>query len=103
MLIAYSACGGASYTSYFNFIHVGNPIVTSSFIINNFSGCKPLHVPFTNTSTNATSYLWKFSGGGGTSTLTNPTHSYSHSGMDTVTLIAYDSTACGVFSDTSTQ
>jgi PKD repeat protein len=79
------------------------PIVISAFAVDTHSGCKPLFVPFTNTSTNATSYLWKFSGGGGSSTLTNPIHSYSHSGMDTVTLIAYDSTACGIFSDTSTQ
>ena len=62
----------------------------------------PLLVHFTNLSTNATSYYWTF-GDGGTSTLANPTHYFPYTGSFTVTLIAYDSTACGIFSDTSSQ
>jgi subtilisin-like proprotein convertase family protein len=52
---------------------------------------------FTNTSTNATSYLWNF-GDAGTSTATNPSHTYTSSGLFTVTLIATNN--CG--SDTIT-
>jgi PKD repeat protein len=76
--------------------------IHSSFTVTPLSGCKPLTVNFTNLSTNATSYLWHF-GDGGTSILTNPSHLYGNSGNYTVTLIAYDSTACGVFTDTSSQ
>jgi ABC-type Fe3+-hydroxamate transport system substrate-binding protein len=78
------------------------PNVTSAFTVYPFTGCKPLQVHFTNTSTNATSYHWLFSGGG-SSDSTNPTRLYSVSGNYTATLIAYDSTACGVFTDTSSQ
>lgn len=61
-------------------------------------GCAPLIVKFSNFSTGAISYLWKF-GDGLTSTQTNPEHTfYSALGEYTVTLIAYDS---GSNSDTA--
>ncbi len=47
----------------------------------------PLTVRFTNKSTGGTSYLWKF-GDGSTSTATNPSHTYTTTGMFSVTLIA---------------
>jgi PKD repeat protein len=46
-----------------------------------------MDVSFTNTSTNAQSWLWDF-GDGDTSTLQNPTHTYGTAGWYTVTLIA---------------
>ncbi len=49
-------------------------------------------VDFTNTSTNATSYLWDF-GDGETSTEENPSHSYASDGNYIVTLTATN--ACG--------
>lgn len=49
-------------------------------------------VTFTNTSTNANSYAWDF-GDGGTSTATNPTHTYATDGVYTVVLSAIN--ACG--------
>ncbi len=55
-------------------------------------------VNFTNTSTNATSYLWAF-GDGSTSTDVNPGHTYATAGTYTVTLIA-DNGNC---SDVTTQ
>lgn len=51
-----------------------------------------LVVSFTNSSTNANSYLWLF-GDGNTSTDENPTHTYTANGNYEVTLIAYNS--CG--------
>lgn len=45
-------------------------------------------VAFTNTSAHATSYWWDF-GDGSTSTLPNPSHTYSTDGTYPVTLIAY--------------
>lgn len=42
---------------------------------------------FTNTSTNATGYVWSFDDGS-TSTLSNPTHAFSTGGTHTVTLAA---------------
>jgi PKD repeat protein len=46
-------------------------------------------VTFTNSSENATSYLWRF-GDGDTSHATSPVHAYSTYGDYTVTLIAYN-------------
>jgi len=43
------------------------------------SGMAPLTVQFTNSSTNATSYLWTF-GDGGTSSVENPSHIYTTAG-----------------------
>ncbi|HEU5164498.1 MAG TPA: PKD domain-containing protein [Chitinophagaceae bacterium] len=47
----------------------------------------PVTVNFSNTSINATGYVWDF-GDGGTSTLVNPSHTYSTAGDYTVKLIA---------------
>jgi hypothetical protein len=74
----------------------------SAFTIDTTSGCKPLTVNITNTSSNATSYHWIYSSGGFSDSV-NPVRIYGYSVNDTITLIAYDSTVCGVFSDTSVQ
>ncbi len=50
-------------------------------------------VSFTNTSTNATSYVWNFGDGTATSTEANPTHTYATGGQYQVTLTATN--ACG--------
>lgn len=56
------------------------------------AGAKPLTVSFTNASTPGTSNDWDF-GDGGTSTETEPTHTYQEEGVYTVTLTISD-TAC---------
>jgi len=48
---------------------------------------------FTNLSTGATSYQWYF-GDGGSSTATNPSHSYAIAGTYTITLIAMNACHC---------
>ena len=57
-----------------------------------------LTVTFTNASQNATSYLWSF-GDTGTSTETNPVHTYADAGVYTVTLTVTG--VCGT--DVATQ
>ena len=52
------------------------------------SGCGPLTVNFTNTTTGSPVYNWNFGDGSASSALTNPTHAYSTAGVYTVTLIA---------------
>lgn len=58
----------------------------SSVVANNASGCSPLQVQFTDASNGAISWNWVF-GDGTTSTLKNPTHTYS-AGVFDVMLIA---------------
>jgi gliding motility-associated-like protein len=65
------------------------------------SGCAPLTVPFAATITSAdpiVSYLWDF-GDGTTSTLVNPTHTYTIPGVYTISLVV---TTAGGCSDTTT-
>ncbi|MCX6230171.1 MAG: M4 family metallopeptidase [Bacteroidetes bacterium] len=75
------------------FINTGNPV--SSFTNAN----NALSVAFTNTSTQANTYLWKF-GDGATSVIANPTHNYTSAGTYNVKLIV--SNACGSDSVTNT-
>jgi PKD repeat protein len=89
----------------------GNPcspvVITKTVIVNElnsiFSGPNTICINqqpavFTNGSTCYTSLLWNF-GDGGTSTATNPTHTYAAPGTYTVTLTAFN----GAASDVSTQ
>ena len=94
--------GTCSLTDSINIAVQTFPLPLISFVVDTLTGCKPLLVHFTNTSINATSYLWSFSNGG-TSQAVNPSHYFNSSGNYTVTLIGYNSTACGNFSDTSVQ
>jgi len=55
--------------------------------------CLPAQVPFNNTSIGAQTYLWNF-GDGQTSTLTNPTHTYTETGIYDVMLVAFSPTSC---------
>ena len=62
-----------------------------SFTSDTQIGCSPLVVNFTNTSQNATNYVWDF-GNGIQSTLTNPSTTYTSPGFYTVKLIAQNAT-----------
>lgn len=71
-----------------NYITANTPVPVAAFSANTTSGVKPLTVAFTDTSTNSpTSWSWDF-GDSSTSTLQNPTHTYSTAGTYTVSLIA---------------
>ena len=63
------------------------------------SGCAPLAVNFTNTSTNALSYLWNF-GDGTTTTAFAPSHTFTNPGVYTVTVSAANTNACFRTNDT---
>jgi PKD repeat protein len=88
------------HTIHFQFqdsIHSWSGVTTDTFniplgVVANFTAsdtvlCNPGTIQFTNQSINANSYQWSF-GDGGTSTLSNPTKSYSTSGLYSVRLIA---------------
>jgi len=65
--------------------------VTAGFTASHYSGCAPLLVSFTNTTTPSTgnTYLWDLGNGSGPDTLTNPGTSYTSAGSYTVTLTAF--------------
>jgi PKD repeat protein len=69
------------------------PICLADFTFPN--ACLNLPVPFTNQSTSVLTptYSWAF-GDGGTSTLTNPTHTYAQTGLYDVRLIINDPGSC---------
>ena len=73
-------------------IQVSDTIHTS-FSANTANVCNTGGVQFTNSSTNATSYVWNF-GDGQTSTDVSPTHAYASSGTYNVSLIATNSNMC---------
>lgn len=73
--------------------------VTADFtVVGNKKGCSPLVVNFSNQSTGATNYIWRF-GNGNQSSLQNPSVIYATPGKYTITLIA----TSGSFSDTMTK
>ena len=77
------------------------PLVSSAFIADTLHGCNPLTVHFTNNSSNGVTFFWNF-GDGFTDTTINPTHTYTDTGIFTVTLLTINDTSfCGRFTDSS--
>jgi len=75
-----------------------NPVASFTYSPSNI--CQGAQVQFTNTSQNATSYIWSFPGGNpSTSTQTNPVVTFNTAGNINVTLIAFN----GTISDTIIQ
>lgn len=67
---------------------------TSAFSAANNLSCQgPLTVSFTNTSSGAASYIWDF-GDNTSSTVQNPTHTYTANGSYTVSLISINASGC---------
>lgn len=69
-------------------ITVAAPAPVASFSMSKSSGRAPLSVSFSNTSSNASSYLWSFGDGTPYSSATAPTHTFTKAGAFTVTLTA---------------
>ncbi len=72
---------------------VVDQIPVPSFTVANPVGCDPHSTAFTNTSTNASTYLWNF-GDGNTSTGFNPTNVFVAPGTYNVTLTAISANGC---------
>jgi PKD repeat protein len=92
--VSMTASNGCSDTSVFIPIEVF-PLPVPDFTFPSLPYCVPSAVSFTNTSSGASSYLWRF-GDGTTSIGTNPSHLYSSSGTFNVRLIASFVNAFGV-------
>jgi PKD repeat protein len=89
----------STLSSYITATTLYSPV--ASFTSDVASGTTPLAVQFTDTSTRSpTSWLWSF-GDGYTSTLQNPSHTYTGTGSYTVTLTATN--AAGSAIDTATD
>ncbi|MEA4839999.1 MAG: PKD domain-containing protein [Bacteroidales bacterium] len=74
--------------------------VKADFYAETTSGAAPLTVQFYDLSTNATSWSWDF-GDGATSTLQEPTHTYTEGGTFTVKLTASNSGSSDVLTSTN--
>jgi gliding motility-associated-like protein len=74
---------------------ITNPV--PDFTMSNDSGCGPLHITFTNTTTGATSYMWLMGNGTGSS-MTDTAATYLPSALNdsiyTVKLIAFNGPGC---------
>lgn len=74
----------------------GKPQASLSY--SSATGCAPVPINFTNTSIGATTYLWDFGGTQGTSTSTNPTHTYTNQTLFiqtySITLISTNAGGC---------
>jgi PKD repeat protein len=84
-----SNAGGSSTLIKANYITVNPPAPVANFTGTPVSGAPPLAVSFTDTSTGSpTGWIWTFGdiGAGNTSTLQNPSHTYTTAGTYSVTL-----------------
>ncbi len=90
-LIATSGMGCNDTTKKIAYIAV--PGVYSSFSISSAVGCDTLPAFFQDSSINAITWSWNF-GDGFTSSIPNPTHTYSDTGSYVVTLITHDTLGC---------
>jgi len=104
--VVYSAAGTYSVTLIVSNVAGSDTLTQTNYIVVNTtpvagftSSVNGTTTTFTNTSTNATSYSWDF-GDGGTSSATNPTHTYATDGVYTVVLSATN--ACGTVTSTHT-
>lgn len=71
------------------------PVPVAGFSASPLSGAQPLEVGFTNTSAQATQYLWRFSDGtGSTSTEASPVYTFHGVGQFGVELIASNAQQC---------
>lgn len=92
-LISYNSCGGSDLKIITNYIHVF-PKPLTSFTVNAISACAPNQVfSFNSTSTSVNSWLWNF-GDGTISTIQSPQHTYTSSGIYTVSLITGNTSGC---------
>ncbi|MES2591258.1 MAG: PKD domain-containing protein [Bacteroidota bacterium] len=78
------------------------PIVSANFTVNYANGCSPVTVTFNNQSSPGSTYLWDFGGNDTSSTILNPTMTYSTPGTYLVRLYVNDPSTCNLV-DTAYQ
>lgn len=71
-------------------------ICNANFISNGSSSCAPVTYSLNNTSSNYLNWHWQFNPGNITSTLLNPTQSYTNAGNYTITLVVTNSLSCNL-------
>lgn len=71
------------------------PVITADISIPDSFGCIPFTAGFLNASVGGVIYSWDF-GDGNTSTLENPSHTYTDTGTYNIRLIIIDSSSCNV-------
>ncbi|MBX2928260.1 MAG: PKD domain-containing protein [Saprospiraceae bacterium] len=100
ILVAFNACGNDTTEQTLTIVTAPQ----AGFNLDAGTGCAPAEVVFENTSSaNATSYQWTFSGGEPeTSTLPNPTVTYSTPGTYEVTLITGNAAGTSMLTQTVT-
>jgi gliding motility-associated-like protein len=94
-LIAFNSFGCKPDTAIRSLRTIANP--TPNFVLSKDSGCGPLVVNFTNSSSGATTFSWNF-GNGNTSTVANPFSTFTPSLVTdttyTIKLIAFNGPGC---------
>ena len=85
--VTLTATGEGGEHSHSESITIAHPAPNAGFLINKSTAEPGDTIIFTNTSANATSYIWDF-GDGNTSTDKNPVHAYASDGVFTITLTA---------------
>lgn len=92
LTVSYGNCPPETITQP-NYISISSP-VSFAFGVDDTSSCSsPFTVNFNSNASGASGYLWNF-GDGNTSTLANPTHTYTTNGVFTVTLGVVNSNGC---------
>ena len=87
-----TATGDGGANSITKTINISDPVgPIANFTFTGAGGFAPCTVTFSNSSTDATSYVWDFGDGTPTSTATNPTHTFNIGGVFSVTLTATSS------------
>lgn len=84
-------CGSTPYSKEVTVVVNALPVV--SFTSDSISGCGPLCVNFSNTTTGAQNIVWNF-GDGNTSTLFTPVNCYNDAGSYNVSLAVTDANGC---------
>lgn len=78
------------------------PIVSADFTVNYANGCAPVTITFDNQSSPGSTFLWDFGGDDTTSTILNPTMTYTTPGTYLIRLYVNDPATCNVW-DTAYQ
>jgi gliding motility-associated-like protein len=96
MLIALNSTACRIADTVYATITVSNNILHASFSKAEINYCDSIKVSFTSGGNAGATYSWNF-GDGSTSSLEDPSHTFTIPGIDTVTLIVYDTAFCNPY------